>query len=701
MITRITKANADKYRVLFSDAVNALKTHDSSGNLVGSPGAGEPVISSQESYQEVQLNESTFVGGDYYIWNESNQAWELTEVDAVFDPTARYALLIDSSEAISTLEEYFHYIVELQAIHNRYTILPLDEDFFFIDANTRLIEVPKSFRDAGIAVQGDEVAEILYFKINRYFDMDDLATKDILIQWRAPANAEGKRQEGLSKPWVVDIVSEPGYIIFGWPLSSELTANPGKIDFAVRFYTHNEDEDKIVYSLSTLTASAEIKEGLNYDLETILLDGAGIVDASDLIINRLVSSELDGDSAPEAAKPEIIDNFINCYDYEEIVDEEGKIYYNIYLTNPTTGEELNGNYTVQAITNDTGNISYTWIKRDTENEIVQDALAAGTGIRFIEVDDTETDLNKVYYQKQAQDIYTIFNFSDEYPDLKAAADAGIQLYERVSTVIMNASGVHVLGSYQARVTNRLGRKTERAYSNIALVQGPNAPVISKDLNEFVNGVLDVDTNSINLKAEVNVDEHAYTQYLFQKENNGDYETIVTLTTPEYTVIGGAYGSENDGDGLYRVIVESKLNSVIEAVEGKVLRVTHAASPVSISVSDSNLPDGGYNINSAISVTATVNENEKRTADDNIIYQWYKYNGTEEALAKDLENAKQGLYQVQASDTKLEGFNTASIKITNTEANEGGHYFCEITNVYNGTTATKCSSFFNVVDTKKA
>ena len=37
--------------------------------------------------------------------------------------------------------------------------------------------------------------------------MDDLATKDILIQWRAPVNSEGKRIEGLSKPWVVDIVS--------------------------------------------------------------------------------------------------------------------------------------------------------------------------------------------------------------------------------------------------------------------------------------------------------------------------------------------------------------------------------------------------------------------------------------------------------------------------------------------------------------
>ena len=66
----------------------------------------------------------------------------------------------------------------------------------------------------------------------------------------------------------------------------------------------------------------------------------------------------------------------------------------------------------------------------------------------------------------------------------------------------------------------------------------------------------------------------------------------------------------------------------------------------------------------------------------------------------LEKAKQGLYKVQDSDIKLEEANSASIKITNTEANEAGYYFCEVTNIYNNTTAVKCSSFFNVVDTKK-
>ena len=50
---------------------------------------------------------------------------------------------------------------------SHFSVLPLDEDVFEIDANTRLIKVPSSFATNGISVQGDEVAEVIYFEINR------------------------------------------------------------------------------------------------------------------------------------------------------------------------------------------------------------------------------------------------------------------------------------------------------------------------------------------------------------------------------------------------------------------------------------------------------------------------------------------------------------------------------------------------------
>ena len=54
---------------------------------------------------------------------------------------------------ITSLEEYFSYIKELSVLNKiKYTTLPLDEDVFEIDLNTRTITVPAAFAKNGISV---------------------------------------------------------------------------------------------------------------------------------------------------------------------------------------------------------------------------------------------------------------------------------------------------------------------------------------------------------------------------------------------------------------------------------------------------------------------------------------------------------------------------------------------------------------------
>lgn len=699
MITYINKANADKYRVLFSNAVKALQTHDGSGKPVGSQGAGDPVISTKDEFKEVTLTAEEFAGGDYYIWDEASSSWAETPLDAEFDSTAKYAIKISADTAISTLEEYFSYIVELTAINKKYTILPLDEDFLEINANTRTITVPNSFKSNGISVQGDEVAEVLYFKINRFFDMDDLATKKIFIQWKAPKDEEGNQEQGVSVPWVIDTETVPGYIVFGWPLASELTRIPGKIEFAVRFYDYNEDENKIIYSFSTLTASADIKPALNYKIDEMLLDGTGIIDSEDLIINRLVNSEIYDPNMPDPLDPTIIDNVISCFDYDEQMSEDGKRkIYNIYLTNPENGTEADGYYRTQATSEDSGIISYTWIKKDSEGDLAQNSLTSS--IVFIEVDDTVTDPNKIYYQKTDEDVYTAFVFTEECPDLESAKLLGYTLYERMSQATLNSTGEDVIGSYQARITNRVGRKTTRVYGDIALVQGPVPPEITKDITKDNAGVFNAEDNTLTIEVTADTDEHSYVSYVWQRSDskNGAYTNLATNSSNKYIIAGADYGADDDGDGFYRVVVETKLNSVVKNVTGEALRITHSASPVTIEVPVGTLPNGGYNINNPLSVTVTPNANEKRTDEDYLEYQWYRYAGSGNQLAEDFNSAALGEYQVK-DDIIISGANAASVKIENTAANENGYYFCQVTNHYNGTTSVKCSPFFNVVDTR--
>ena len=707
MITRITKANADKYRALFAEAVEALSTHDSNGKKPGQEGFDEVVISIQESFEPVSLNEDTFIGGVHYIEIGEGQ-WQLTSEEDVFNPEAKYAVRIEASEKITTLEEYFCYIADLRAIDKKFTILPLEdeENFFAIDANSRKIEVPKSFKDNGVAVQGDEIAEILYFKIDRYFDMDDLGEKQVYIQWLAPADEKGNRKKGVSAPWVVNTNICPGYVIIGWPLASELTQNAGKIDFSVRFFTIPEEGEltgRLLYSLSTLPATVEVKAGLNYDLENISLED--IIDSEFLINNRLVNSDITDANTPDPILPVFLseDEVIETIgDEHTVVSEDEAKYktYKVYMTNKETGEEQDGTFTVQAYITDTGSMGYGWVKRDEEGDVVQDVNMLTV---FEPVDDEERNISKVYYTKEGEDTYAPFSFTDEINDLVTAAEAGIQLYERKSRVVMNVSGENVLGSYQVRVTNRRGRKTTRAFGNIALVEGPEAPVISEDIGEI--GVFE--NNSINLTIEVESDEHAYTTYQLQRGESadGDFEFIGSASTRnEFVVKGDDYDAEDDGDGFYRVAVVSKLNSVLKSVTGQPMRITHAAMPVSITTNEPTYVAGGssyYDVNKPLEVMAVANEFEKRIDGvDTITYQWYRYNGSDEEFLTDLESASVGTYVVKKdSDILLEGATGAVLNIQNTKENEAGHYFCEVTNTYNGSKAVKCSKFFDVVDTK--
>lgn len=714
MITRITKANADKYRVLFAEAVEALQTHDENGYPKDNEHySGTPVIKVEPQYVPVDLTEDTFIAGLHYIEVEKDK-WELTALDAVFLPEANYATCIDASEKITTLEEYFCYIAYLRAINKKFTILPLedDENFFIIDANSRKIEIPKSFKDNGVAVQGDEIAEILYFKVDRFFDMDDLATKEAYIQWRAPADKEGNRKEGVSIPWVYDANIDPGHIIIGWPLSSEITENPGKVDFSVRFYHIPDDEEstvyagKLVYSLSTLTATVDIKEGLNYDLERISADGSAI-SSDNLIINRLVNSSKEDDNTPDPIPPIFIaeDEVIEAIGGYELVSEEDAKYktYKVYMTNPATGEEQDGLFKVQAYIADSGILGYTWFKRDVENELVQENVVFGNV--FEPTDDTERNINKIYYTKGENDMYPVFNFTEEIPDLAAAAAAGIQLYERKSSITMNVSGEDVLGTYQVRATNRLGRKAARTFGNIALIEGPETPEITTDLGE--KGTFSGEGLDLPVSVVADLDAHAYTTYQLQRSDaaDGDFEAIgVPSTSNNFVIDGAAYDAEDDGDGFYRVVIESKLNSVVKSVTGEPMRVTHAAAPVEITTNDPTYVAGGsskYDVNLPLEVTAIPLESEKRIDGvDTITYQWYLYKGADDRFLQDLDAASRGEYVVnEGVDQAIKGATGASITIVNTLDNEAGLYFCKVTNTYNGTTAVKCSKFFDVADIK--
>ena len=720
MITRITKANADKYRALFADAVLALQTHDSEGELVSVSGK-EPIIPIVPvTYEPVQITAEEYEPGFHYV--KKGEDWVLTSMIEGFSPDAEYAIAIESGEEITTLEEYFCYIADLHKIDKKFTILPLEdeENFFHIDANARTIEVPKSFVANGISVQGDEIAEMLYFKIDRYFDMDDLGEKDVFIEWCLPADpVTGERKTGVSIPHVINTEIDPGFVIVGWPIRAELTQIPGKLDFAVRFYTIDDEgtyANRIVYSFSTMTASVDIKPSLNLDIEKIALDGSAL-NSEDLIGSRLENSTSKDDVTPDPVTPVWADfYFENLPQEEELLEDDGNALYDtykVYLTNKETGEEVDGIFVVQANITDSGRLSYNWIKRDQDGEVILD-YDGGDSSTFIEVrsyDETPADI-KFYGEADELGNHPEFVFTEEIPDLAAAQAAGIKVYVRVAKIIMNHSDAKfpVLGSYQARAINRLGRKTARAFSPIALIEGPSVPKITTDLGEritFAGEALDAE-----LTVVADVDPHAYVTYQLYRcaEKEGDYVAYGNVATSNKFVIDGKAYAEDEpnadlGDGYYYVNIQTKLNSVTTSVNGAPIRVTHAAAPVTIENSEPTYNVGsvtGHDINKPLEVSVTVHPSEvgKRAEEDKIEYQWFKYVGpTEEQIKVDIDKAEKGQYMPTQLDELIDKATANSVQVINTVGNEQGFYYCRVTNTYNGTTSIKCSNFFNVIDTK--
>ncbi len=261
---------------------------------------------------------------------------------------------------ITTLEEYYNWLPELKSITveeegimvtkpTKFTVLPLDEEHFNINANTRAINIPADFKKNGVAVQGDDLAEVVYFKINRYFDAVDLNNCDIYIQWEAPKDANGEIKKGISDTYIRDIESEPGFLIFGWAISEAITNTSGNLKFSVKFLQRDKESKKIVYSLNTLTAQVAIHPSIGIKVDDYKADNA-----NDRLLQRIQESVVVG--GLEAAIPVFVENL------------DGSIEYDI-------DNHYDGSLKIYAVakSSDTGAISYVWKKRElTEDNQIED-----------------------------------------------------------------------------------------------------------------------------------------------------------------------------------------------------------------------------------------------------------------------------------------------------------------------------------------
>lgn len=257
MITSITTNNIGDYKTLFEEAADILsgfkrvRTYSEAETYfykVPNPEITDDMITGDDKttnenivnamYRSLDissLNAFTSALNEYHILyvrarypqdhKDEDKAGKLLGIAEGFSPLI----------GITTLEEYFAHIADLSLINRKYTVLPLDEPYFEINTNTRAITIPADFKKNGVAVQGDDLAEVLYFKVDRYFDYMDLNNCEIFIQWETPKASDGTIIKSASPAYIRDIESEPGKLIFGWILDNSITGASGNLKFSVRF----------------------------------------------------------------------------------------------------------------------------------------------------------------------------------------------------------------------------------------------------------------------------------------------------------------------------------------------------------------------------------------------------------------------------------------------------------------------------------
>lgn len=671
MITYVDNSNAIKYTVLFEQATQDLVA------------------------AQIQADNNGESGFSYtYQKDENNQPY--------VDPNTG---LYVADDPITTIEKYFaylKYLVELEdanssdnrkvlhSLGRRYTMLPLDETPFEIDANSRRIAIPSNFSANGVAVQGDQLAEVLYFRIDRYFDAKDLDDAEIFIQWET---ADG--QTGLSAPIVIDIMSEPNKIIFGWALSEALTKTPGNIKFAVRFYKWaNEAMTKLSYSWSSQTVSVAVKETLNYTLSDVVLQqiARDMKDENDLMIARIKSSETTVTDNEEAAIPVYVLNLRDNVNMVNDLANNNILYVDLEENIVDDTTVLEYPLKVQARSADGGIISYVWHYESLDHNTAAQGQTMGSDsdpshskdikIKY-ELTQDETPQEKVYYeQKTVNGVVGYFAFDvaglapNETPVSKG-------LYEKFAYCTIT----HVGYFWVEAINSRTKANSKSKESDHVMVPMPSDPQITTNLTEREilvkeeGGKVTLVVATIN--PEVNRTNEGVITYQWAMKNNETdaWSDIDGATAASLDITYLANTVSTDVEGFYRVTVFNTKNGETVSVDSSVCRVSFAATEPDI-VFPATAEDQRINIDAANHTLHVelgpdwVGNTKVWNISDNITYQWY---------LEDDEDT-----QADLDDIIIEGATDPNYTPT-----EKGRYFCVVTNEKNGTEASSMSLVFFV------
>lgn len=504
MITYINSTNANKYSSLFSEAEEILANYWKAHS-----------INPEDKDRFGQKLDGVYSHGinsldTYFSWIK-----DLVDIGTG-------TLEIDRGQD----EEGNKIIDKVDYDGMKFTILPLDEDVFTIDANTRRIIVPTSFANNGISVQSDEISEVIYFKVDRFYDATDLYMQDIMIEWKAPNGFSG-----YSVPTIKILDETANYVVFGWALSSKITSKAGNITFAVRFYQYDQELSKIKYSLSTLTQTAKIMPNIDLDVAK-LLEGStvpnyiAIKDSKNVIAERLQNSST-GNSGDKAVEPETKDKFFSV----DPTNANAPYVVVLQLADGSYAAHVTGT----GYSSDAGIISYLWKKYtyDTGDRVQIKGSENPLSFSDAYTKFSLADAKKMHKATPELIFYTYQGIDQDVPSYKVIADIDAltedttpEVYRKDTKCTFDGVGYYILA-----IQNRKGSSTTTHNTDPFIVYPPCVPT----MDEKNGGTAFLDGK----------DEEKNIAVRYSVNNKPDKDPAFVALTNDYTKYG--YKDTNDAN----------------------------------------------------------------------------------------------------------------------------------------------------------
>ena len=602
----------------------------------------------------------------------------------IFDKAnALLGLSKEDKNYIKNIDSYFLKLGDIkdalgEDIDISYFMLPIDEPLFEINANTRLIKIPDDFKN-GISVQGDEIAETIFFSIDRYFDTTDFYDDFIVpvVQWKyADETGEGAYHLSATtgKAVIEDQNSATGgkiKVVFGWPISSEVTEKAKNIQFGVRFYTIVDENGNLIenwdqyadgtleYSFSTLNATTKINPSLAADLR-----GGNFqwIDKNSLIWARMRNSK-PADLNLQAIAPIVEFLIPNAGTIADLDETTGTVTLKTKVTYPSgtvatrIGDQI---YEIRRIDYE-GTDSL--VAQGRTPSLTED-LGGDFGIDYVLTQDKTRNENDSYYLLNDDGAYV------EYTDPELING----LYEKVQTYNIDKAG-----KYYVRIINELDTNNKSSsdskWFEIAL---PSTPIIGslsdvysailKAITDEETGEITYDTASISLSV-TDTDGGIAPIYNWYKANEPTDDkdkmtllTEVTLSEPTYIASEPGY--------YYLEAINERNNSQAFAISTNPISVTYPATAPTLtyyygSTLNTIFPMSDSQIEAAIVSPGYFKIEPQSDRADSYIYKWFKNKGSN---------------PVNTTDT---------IQITSNDV--GSTYLCKISSYYNGSISVEVSS----------